>query len=191
VTTGFQKIPEMAAGDVPGTLAELLKNCALRGLLAGLGVGELAGALLKEAKLLPAMFQVGQAISFRARTGQSLGYSSFTVSSPLKALKGAWVYQCGGSDRAIDFLFQGDDSWKVDELGPDNRVTAHYETFFATELDAGRPVMVIERTNLPGVKQGDRLAVTLQPGHDGFSDSIVIGNNPEWWYYRSSGRSYC
>lgn len=188
VTTGYQKIPGMALGDVPGQLAEILKGCMLRGVLQALRVNELVGALLKEAKILPELYQVGQSIAHFARTGEDIATSTFVVSRPLEALKGQWTYECGGSGDVIDFVADGSDSWLQVEYGPDNSAT-RYETFFHTELKDGKPWLIVDKTTLPGVKAKQRFVIRLVPAHDGFADSISIGEN--WIFYRPTGRSYC
>lgn len=191
VVGALNRLKGTAAAEVPGAIAETLKGCLLPKILRKYRVDELAATILKEAKLLPQLVQVGQAAAHWARTGNGIADTEFTLSDPYGLLEGRWIYQCGGSDDAIDFLFQGDDSWVITELAADNSVVSRQETFFDTAFVDGRPVLTVRRTTIPGVKAGDRFTVVFAEPIDGRPMRIEIGDR--WSYHRDDKRipSYC
>lgn len=192
MTTGFQKIPGMAAGNIPDLLAETLKNCALpvgleKGWLAKLGVHELGGLFLKFPKLIAESWQIGTNISTYLRTGKTKGDSTFNVTS-IKAFTGHWINQCPGRMDAIDFLHSDadDDSWVQQELGPDNKPTDTRSTYFEVEYEEGHLYMKVKETDMPGIKAGQKLELHYDPPQGGYSAFLTISGNELWFFWNDN-----
>ncbi|HSW81411.1 MAG TPA: hypothetical protein VLG40_03365 [Candidatus Saccharimonas sp.] len=196
--TGFTKIPGMAAGNIPAQLAEVIKACLVPagidgGVLKKISVPEIVGMFAKLPKLIPESFQIGENISTYLRTGHGKGDSAFTVVNQAKALVGKWINQCAGRDDAIDILGNGKtSSWIEVELGSNGNQVYKYETQFSVETEEGKTSLIIESTQQPTLHDGQKLALDYKPAQDGYSATITVGGNENWFFWNDNGgRSPC
>lgn len=196
--TGFTKIPGMAAGNIPGQLAEVIKACLVpagvdAGLLKKIGVPEIVGMFVKLPKLIPESFQIGENISTYLRTGHGKGDANFTVTNLKQTLAGNWINQCAGRDDAIDILGNGEESsWVEKELGPDNGIVYTRDTFFKIVIEEGKPFMEIETTQQPSLHAGQKVELHYRPAQNGSSAFLNVGNNENWYFWNdNNGASPC
>lgn len=183
--------------DVPGKLMETAKSCMAPFIVDRFGLkgtlGSFASAFAKEAKILPELAQMGKIAAMKQLTGEDPTATSATVErvEEFDELQGAWIYRCAGSDDV--FSVKGNKvDWMVKSFTGDSG-SVEATTFAKGTLHQrdGKPVLILDETDIDGLTPGMAATVEYSNGVNGPSFTLKFSNSEYFYVKNEEGPSFC